>query len=145
MNELFVLGLGAVLLTYLFWGFRVLPAERWQILAALPWRQSASGEWQGLNLTWYGLLSAVAQLVSVMMLFLLLGAIHVTRTQTVLLVVVILGLCVPASRLIARAVEKKSATFSVGGAAFVGTINSCRRMARPIVRLGPQSARLVSV
>lgn len=121
-NELFVAVLGVVFFAYLIWGFRVLPGERWQILATLPWRQAASGEWLGRNLTYYGLFSSAAQLVSVSVIFLLLGAVGVTRLGTTVLVIAVLGVSVPASRLVALLVEKKSATFSVGGAAFVGVL-----------------------
>jgi hypothetical protein len=122
LNELFVAGLAAVFFAYLAWGFRVLPGERWQILATLPWRESASGEWLGRNLTYYGLFSSAAQLVSVAVIFLLFGAVGVSRLGTALLVVLILGVSVPASKLVAYLVERKAAVFSVGGAAFVGIL-----------------------
>lgn len=121
-NELFVVVLGVALFGYLFWGFRVLPTERWQILATLPQRPAANGEWSGLNLTYYGLFSSAAQLVSVLVVFLLFGAIGVTRGETVLLTLVILGVCLPGSKILAWLVEGKSSTFSVGGAAFVGVL-----------------------
>lgn len=122
LNELFVAGLGLVFLAYLLWGFRVLPAEGWQILATLPRRLAANGEWQGLNLTYYGMFSSFAQLVSVATVFLLFGAVGITRSETVLLTIVVLGACVPGSKLVARAVEGKAATFSVSGAAFIGIL-----------------------
>lgn len=121
-NELFVLALGALFFAYLAWGFRHLPQERWQILATLPVRPDANGHWQGVNLTYYGLLSSTAQLVSVATIFLLFGAVGATRAETVLLTLVILGVCIPGSKLVALVVEKKSATFSVSGAAFVGML-----------------------
>lgn len=121
-NEVFVTVLGVALFGYLFWGFRVLPTERWQILATLPQRPAANGEWLGLNLTYYGLFSSAAQLASVLVIFLLFGAVSVTRGETVLLTLVILGVCVPGSKIVAWLVEGKSSTFSVGGAAFVGVL-----------------------
>ena len=121
-NELFVAALGALLFAYLAWGFRRLPEEKWQIFATLPQRQDAAGYWQGLNLTYYGLFSSAAQLVSVLVIFLLLGAVGVTRAEVVLLSLVILGVCIPGSKIVALIVEKKSSVFSVGGAAFVGIL-----------------------
>jgi len=122
LTELFVLGLGVVFMAYLGWGFRRLPGEEWQILATLPMRRDANGQWHGLNLTYYGLLSSTAQLVSVILIFLLFGAVGVTRIETVLMVVAVLGICVPASKFVAVLVEKKSAVLTVGGAAFVGIL-----------------------
>lgn len=121
-NELFVLVLGAIFFAYLSWGFRHLPGEKWQILATLPARLDAAGHWQGLNLTYYGLFSSAAQLVSVVMIFLLFGAIGVTRAETVMMVVVVLGVCIPASKFMALLVEKKTAVLTIGGAAFVGVL-----------------------
>jgi hypothetical protein len=122
LNEAFVLALGALLFAYLAWGFRNLPQERWQILATLPWRPDSTGQWHGLNLTYYGVFSSAAQVVSVMAIFLLFGAVGATRGETALMVVVILGICIPASKLVALVVEKKSAVLTVGGAAFVGIL-----------------------
>jgi hypothetical protein len=121
-NELFVAALGASCFAYLIWGFRRLPEEQWQIFATLPRRQDAAGYWQGLNLTYYGLFSSAAQFVSVAIIFLLFGAVSVTRTETVLLSMVMLGACIPGSKFVALIVEKKSSVFSVGGAAFIGIL-----------------------
>jgi hypothetical protein len=122
LTNLFIVGLGLVLAGYLAWGFRRLPGEEWQVLATLPMRRDADGQWHGLNLTYYGLLSSIAQLVSVMFIFLLFGAVGVTRVETVLMVVAVMGICVPASKIVALVVEKKSAVLTVAGAAFVGIL-----------------------
>lgn len=111
-----------ILTLYFWWGFSVLPGEKWQILASVPASRTEQGNWHGVNFTWYGLLSANAYLVSVAVLLVLMGAIGVPPLATVILVAVMLCCCVPASRLVARIVEKKSDTFTVGGAVFVGMI-----------------------
>ena len=121
-NELFVAALGALCFAYLAWGFRRLPEEKWQIFATLPQRQDAAGYWQGLNFTYYGLFSSAAQFVSVAIIFLLFGAVGVSRAETVLLSWVMLGACIPGSKIVALIVEKKSSVFSVGGAAFIGIL-----------------------
>ena len=118
----FLLLFTLVLALYLGWGIKILPNERWQFFAAVPLRQGKDGVWEGLNLTWYGLLTANAYAVAVAVLFLLLGAIGIPLRGTALLATLLLALCVPASRLVARLVEKKSHTFTVGGAVFVGVL-----------------------
>ncbi len=110
------------LVVYLWWGFRFLPGERWQILATVPFSKREQGGWLGINFTWYGLLTANAFLVSVVVLLVLLGSIGVPPVATTILAVAILLCCVPASRLVARIVEKKAHTFTVGGAVFVGIV-----------------------
>jgi len=120
-----VLTLGAVallLMLYLWWGFKVLPAERWQVFATVPGHKNDQGGWLGINYTWYGLLTANAYLVAVATLLVLLGSVGVSPLATAILAAAMLCCCVPASRLVARIVEKKAHTFTVGGAVFVGII-----------------------
>jgi hypothetical protein len=112
----------AFMALYLWWGFRYLPAERWQILATVPAAKSEPDGWQGVNFTWYGLLTANAYLVAVAVLLALMGSVGISPLGTALLAAAILICCVPASRLVARVVEKKAHTFTVGGAVFVGIL-----------------------
>ena len=121
-NLVFVLMLSAALAAYLYWGITTLPRERWQILATVPVRKKEGDWWDGVNLTWYGLLTGNAYVVSVAVLFILMGAVKVPLAGTALLVTIMLACCVPASRLVARVVEKKAHTFTVGGAVFVGVL-----------------------
>ena len=121
-NEMFVLLLLVGCSLLLIWGFRVLPRDGWQILATLPLRPLGNGQWQGVNLTWYGLLTANAYLIALAILIILLGAAGVPLFGVLLLAMLLLSLCVPASKLVARIVEGKAHTFTVGGAVFVGII-----------------------
>ncbi|NOY12513.1 MAG: prolipoprotein diacylglyceryl transferase [Deltaproteobacteria bacterium] len=121
-NEVFVLLLLIICGLVMSWGFRVLPRNGWQMLASLPIRPLGNGQWQGLNLTWYGLLTANAYLAALTILIVLLGAAGVALPGVMLVAVFLLALCVPASRLVARLVEGKSDTFTVGGAVFVGIV-----------------------
>lgn len=107
---------------YLWWGFRVLPGEKWQIVASAPIAKLEQGQWRGVNFTWYGLLTANAYLVAVMVLLILMGAAGIPPLGTAILAAAMLCCCVPASRLVARIVEKKAHTFTVGGAVFVGIL-----------------------
>ncbi len=121
-NALFLSTLLLACLALLAWGFRVLPGERWQMLATLPLRRLDDGYWLGINLTWYGLLTANAYLAAVVMLVLLLGTVGVPLASILTAAAVLLLVCVPASRLVARLVEGKAHTFTVGGAVFVGLL-----------------------
>lgn len=92
------------------------------MLATLPIRPLGNGQWQGVNLTWYGLLTANAYLLGLLLLIILLGAAAVPLTSVLLVAIGLLLFCIPASRLIARMVEGKAHTFTVGGAVFVGIL-----------------------
>jgi len=119
---IFLLVIGLLLGSYLWWGIRTLPQERWQVLASVPVRKKAGGDWSGVNLTWYGLFTANAYAVAMSALFMLMGTVRVPLAGTVALAAIMLFACVPASRLVARVVEKKAHTFTVGGAVFVGVL-----------------------
>jgi hypothetical protein len=136
-ENLFILQLAICCALYLRWGAKALTGESWQFIAAIPIAQG-NGQWQGLNLTWYGALTANAYVVAVLIIFILLGAAGTPLAGTFLMVIALLALCVPASRVIARIVEGKAHTFTVGGASFVGVV------AAPwVVLLVNQSAGMV--
>ena len=107
---------------YLRWGMKMLPGEGWQIAAAVPLRKRDDGSWSGVNLTWYGILTANAYLVAAILALVLMGAAGISQRAVIAIVVLLLVFCVPASRLVAQLVEKKRNTFTVGGAVFVGTL-----------------------
>ncbi|MEZ4549611.1 MAG: hypothetical protein R2874_03785 [Desulfobacterales bacterium] len=81
-----------------------------------------NGVWAGFNLTYYGFFSACAYVLATTVLCILLGSVAVPASTLLIMAAVMLGCCVPASRLIARFVEKKKYTFSVQGASFVGLL-----------------------
>jgi hypothetical protein len=121
-NELFVAG-GAVFFAVLFrWAFRVLPDEKWQFLASVPHRHLEDGNWQGINITYYGLFNALAHVVSLSLLLMLTGAVGVSIDKILGILLALMCICIPSSRLLARLIEKKAHTFTVGGASFVGIV-----------------------
>jgi len=122
MVSVVLLSAAMLLAAYLWWGFRVLPGERWQIAASVATSRNDQGVWKGINYTWYGLLTANAYFAAVAVLLVLLGSLGIPPLGTAILVAGMLCCCVPASRLVARIVEKKSDTFTVGGAVFVGIL-----------------------
>jgi hypothetical protein len=121
-SVLFVLTLGAGLGSLLIWGFRTLPQEQWQIMATVPRKKEPSGAWVGVNLTYYGLITASAGLVAIMTFLLLMASVHASMRAALLAVGVVIVCCLPASRLVARVVERKQHTSTVAGAVFVGLL-----------------------
>jgi hypothetical protein len=104
------------------WCFHHLPKERWQILGSVPTHRHGDGHWEGVNLTYYGLFNALAYTFATAIAFVLMASLGVDPMGILAIALVMLGICMPASKLIARWVEKKKATLSVGGAAFVGIV-----------------------
>jgi hypothetical protein len=121
-EELFLIVLAALFAALFAWAFRALPQERWQFIAVMPVGKTSAGEWQGMNLTFYGFFQATSNALAVVIVFTLLGAIGVNANAVFALNAITLALCWPAARIIARVVEKKSHTFTVGGAVFTGAL-----------------------
>ncbi|HUK40306.1 MAG TPA: hypothetical protein VLX11_04670 [Candidatus Acidoferrales bacterium] len=119
-DELFVFSLGVPLASLVHWAVKRLPDERWQFLASIPIMKDASGRWHGLNVTYYGLLTANALAFGVALLILLFGALHVSMAAAVSVILTVLLICLPAAKWVARLVEGKRCTFTIAGAFFVG-------------------------
>ena len=120
----FLSTLSILILITIVWGFKTLPKEKWQIMAVLPKEKSLHGKWAGLNLTYYGLLSANAYTFAVIMFFILGASAKIPISGLCVLILAILALCMPASKIVARIVEKKTGTLTVGGAVFIGILIS---------------------
>ena len=118
----FILSLATGIAAVLVWAFRRLPSEGWQMVAAVPTTKNGAGDWSGRNLTYYGVFSANAYVIGVLLLLVLLAAAGVSIPITLLLTALLLLVCVPASRLVAVAVEHKRYTFTVAGGFFVGVL-----------------------
>lgn len=103
-----------------WWAFRALPQEGWQFIAAVPRAKLSDGRWAGTNLTYYGAFTASAVVLAVAFAIVLLASVAVSLETIVTLMVVFLGLCVPASKVLAGLIEGKANTFTVGGASMLG-------------------------
>ena len=136
IDAAFIATLAALMAALFVWSFKTLPQERWQMIAAVPVTKHHDGEWRGMNLTFYGFFSATGCVFGIGFALLLLASIRVSMLVAVILVAGMLALCVPASRLVAAIVEKKSNTYTIAGAAFVAAI-----LLPPVVWLG---AKLLS-
>jgi hypothetical protein len=121
-NELFIIASTVFFAALLGWGFMVLPNEKWQFLAAVPHRQLFNGKWEGINLTYYGVFNALAHIVAVSFLLILTAAVGISTGKILTILVILMAICLPSSRLLAKMIEKKAHTFTVGGASFVGIV-----------------------
>lgn len=127
MSHLFTIELSILLailvaIPLFLWSFRNLPDERWQFLAILP-TPKAGAEWLGTNITFYGLISAVAYAVSVGCFIFLCAAIDEPAWPVAVFIVCALTIAIPASRQVARWVEGGNANFTIGGALFATVLS----------------------
>jgi hypothetical protein len=122
LNFAFLVALTVGFFALLTWGVRTLSAERWQMLAAVPVAKAEDGSWRGANFTFYGFFSATGTSFGFAMMLLLLASLGIPVRMAILLGLVLLAICLPASRLIAGLVERKRNTFTVAGAAFVASL-----------------------
>jgi len=121
-DEIFLLILAAAVFLLFSWAFRTLPNEEWQILACLPGRKDEGGIWSGVNLTYYGFFNALAYVLAVALFLMMIGSLGITLGAALSVILPLLVLCMQASRILARLVENKPHTFSVGAASFVGIV-----------------------
>ena len=123
-NAIFVLALGAFSFLLIGWGFRSLPEEKWQIAFAAPAAKLDTGAWRSTNYTYYGAFQALAIFVSGSLFYVLVGAIDVSLPLAFTggLIAAFVVVCFGSSRILARVVEKKAHTSTVGGAFFAGLL-----------------------
>ena len=122
MIELIVALLSLALAGLLFWAFKTLPAEQWQFVATVPRHRHADGHWIGVNLTFYGALTALGYIVAITMMIVMCAAVGVSLAPLIGLVAVLLIVIVPSLRWMAAIVEGKQHTFTVAGAVFVAAL-----------------------
>lgn len=122
IDVIFVTALAAALAGALAWGIRTLPAERWQMIAAIPLTKNGSGEWRGLNLTYYGFFSATASTFGVALTIVLLSSLGTPLAAAFAVIAIMMAICVPASKVLAWMIEGKRNTFTIAGAAFLAAI-----------------------
>lgn len=120
----FLVGLIVFYFLLFWWAFKTLPLEKWQILAAIPIQKTIDGNWQALNLTYYGFFTATAYFIALSIFLILMNSVNVPYNISIILIILMLIICIPASKLIAYIVEKNPTGFTVGGASFVGIISA---------------------
>lgn len=122
LDEIIVLVTAVSIAALFFWAFRTLTGERWQFFASCPIEKNEDGTWKGVNFTFYGFFSATGYSLAVLFYVFMLSSINVSHSNILILTTAILGLCMPAAGWIARLVEKKKHTLTIGGASFLGII-----------------------
>jgi hypothetical protein len=116
-------GTVAVFYAVLFaWGFRALPREEWQFIAVLPRGKTSGRIYDGINLTYYGFFNALAQLVAIFFFLVLCVSAGISIAAAAVAVLLLLGISMPASRILALLIEKKPHTATVAGGFFAGVL-----------------------
>jgi prolipoprotein diacylglyceryltransferase len=121
-NALFSWCFALVMIGAVLWGARTLPGESWQFAAAVPLKKRGDGAWGGLNLTYYGVFSSGAQTLAAATAIFLASAAGYPLWGVLALCMLLFAVCVPAARIVARLVEGKKHTLTIGGASFVGFV-----------------------
>lgn len=120
-ETLFFLSLIVGLFGLFRWAFRSLPREEWQFFAVLPGKNpEVSG--RGTTLTYYGLFTACGVSFAGMIFVVLMGSIGKSFPQIFLVMIPLFAVTIPSAKWIARWVEQKTSTLTIGGATFVGVL-----------------------
>lgn len=133
----------------LFFSLKHLPRERWQILASMPVRQKEDHSWTGINFTYYGFILSTAVVMATSLFMVLMLSMGLDLQRTTLIAMMGLGIGVPAAKIMARVVEKKKHTLTVGGAFFVvllclpAALNLCNSFFSTQIPIIPSLAALM--
>jgi hypothetical protein len=122
VNTSFITAIALMIAVLFRQSFKSLPNEKWQILGAIPKKKIDSDKWLGVNFTYYGFFNANAYAFATALIFVLLASLGMPMPVIFTIIIAVFSFCMPASKIVARIVEKKPATFSVGGAFFVGIV-----------------------
>jgi hypothetical protein len=114
-----VSGISAILF---FWSFRNLPDEKWQFIASCPAEKVEDGIWKGFNFTFYGFFSATGYALGSLFYIFMMLSIKVSLSWLIMPALILLCICMPAASLVAKLVERKKYTLTIGGASFIGII-----------------------
>ncbi len=130
MDELTSIEMGLALIAVLGacvlrWGARNLTGEGWQIALAIPARTNgADGRfWPAINITSYGVISALAYGIATFIYIFLIGAYAQPLLPAVLFVLLLLAVGIPASKLVAKWVEGVPG-HTIGGAVFAVMVSA---------------------
>jgi hypothetical protein len=119
---IFIAALAGALGVLYFFAFRRLPREGWQFIASVPVRKLDDRRWQAKNLTWYGAIMAFSLAAAAALFTVLARAADVPPLRTALFIGIIISAAAPFAKIIARLVEKRRGTLTIGGAVFVGIL-----------------------
>lgn len=122
MNLLFITVSALLFGLIIALGVHYLQHERYQMFAIIPFRKKEDATWQGINFTSYGFLIATSSACSILYALILLKSANVPLPGVLAVLLLLFAVCVPAAREIAKLVEKKHHTFTIGGAFFCGLI-----------------------
>ena len=119
IDVLFIITLSVFFTFFYYAAFRVLPREEWQVFAVVPLHKKTGGSWQGVNITYYGILTATGYVIAFIVLVVMLIAAGVSPLFMWAFLGCVLVLFIPSAKIMAFLVEKKRFTMTVGGSVFV--------------------------
>jgi hypothetical protein len=104
--------------------FRILPDEKWQVFASVPLKKTGDTTWHGVNITYYGIISATGYVIALSVFMIMMTSAGITPKTLLILSICILVMFIPSAKIMAYIVEKKKHTITIGGAVFVMIISA---------------------
>lgn len=99
--------------------FRILPDEKWQVLAAIPLRKEGESIWHGVNITYYGILSSTGYTLACLIFIMMMASAGVDLKSLLMVSIFLLAVFIPSPKIMAYIIERKKHTITIGGAVFV--------------------------
>ncbi|HOP64304.1 MAG TPA: prolipoprotein diacylglyceryl transferase [Spirochaetota bacterium] len=119
INIIFPVLLCLFLFVVYYFAFRFLPGERWQVFASLPMSKMENGRWEGVNITYYGIILSTGYVIAITLFFILSASAGATWLFAGAVTTAVMFIFIPAAKVMAFVVEGKKNTITVGGASFV--------------------------
>lgn len=125
MNIYFITSLFfSVFLLIIIWGLKNLSRDEFQFFCAIPYKKIEENTYEGTNITFYGIISALSCSASVFLFLVLIKFIDFPLKLAYFILITIFLTGLYASRTLAYIIEKRKDTLTIGGATFVSGIIS---------------------
>jgi len=121
---IFIISLAVLFIAIYSIAFRILPGEKWQVFASIPVSKIENGQWHGVNITYYGILTATGYTIAFIIFFIMMSAAGTTPLFLLALAAALIVFFSPSAKLVAFIIERKKHTITVGGGVFVMFISA---------------------
>lgn len=114
----------SVFILIIIWGLKNFSKDEFQFFCAIPYKKIEENTYDGINITFYGIISALSCSASVFLFLILIKFLNfpIKLAYFILITIFLTGLF--ASKALAYLIEKRKNTLTIGGATFVTGIIS---------------------
>lgn len=107
-------------LTYfIIWGLKNLHKDEYQFFAVIPYKKLCEDKYEGINITFYGIISALSTTISVFIFLNLIKIINFPIDKAYFILFIIFTIGIFSSKIVAYIIEHRKNTLTIGGSIFI--------------------------